>query len=73
MASHPAIIQPLIRYKFLNSLFLGLSVGAVFVQIRRSRRLCSPRAGWVVSGTLISHSIGAILSPLVFSPGFSSN
>ena len=32
MASHPAI-RPVafIRYKFLNSLFLGLSVGAVFV------------------------------------------
>ena len=32
MASHPAIrTAAFIRYKFLNSLFLGLSVGAVFV------------------------------------------
>ena len=32
MASHPAIRPAaFIRYKFLNSLFLGLSVGAVFV------------------------------------------
>ena len=32
MASHPAIRpDSFIRYKFLNSLFLGLSVGAVFV------------------------------------------
>ena len=32
MATHPAI-RPgaFIRYKFLNSLFLGLSVGAVFI------------------------------------------
>ena len=32
MRAHPAIRPAaFIRYKFLNSLFLGLSVGAVFV------------------------------------------
>ena len=32
MGAHPAIRpEAFIRYKFLNSLFLGLSVGAVFV------------------------------------------
>ena len=32
MGAHPAIRPTaFIRYKFLNSLFLGLSVGAVFV------------------------------------------
>ena len=44
MGAHPAIRpEAFIRYKFLNSLFLGLSVGAVFVLIPLSRSVFGRR------------------------------
>ena len=55
MASHPAI-RPgaFIRYKFLNSLFLGLSLGAVFALYTRvSPAVVSAGGLGLAVGTLI--------------------
>ena len=55
MASHPAIRPAaFIRYKFLNSLFLGLSVGAVFV-------LYSPLSPTVFSAGGLGLAVGTLI------------
>ena len=55
MGAHPAIRPAaFIRYKFLNSLFLGLSVGAVFVLYTPlSPAVFSAGGIGLASGTLI--------------------
>ena len=55
MASHPAIRPAaFIRYNFLNSLFLGLSVGAVFV-------LYTPLSPAVFSAGGLGLAVGALI------------
>ena len=55
MASHPAIRPAaFIRYKFLNSLFLGLSVGAVFV-------LYTPLSPTVFSAGGLGLAVGTLI------------